>query len=165
MVNPGKLERILKSKSAMLKQNPNVLGFYLIGSMANGTATNKSDIDIEIIYSSRKNYKLIDEYIDGVKIGLGFDSISGFIKECDKNPQNAYILLNSKILYDPKGIISYGSKKVRTFFRRNPQIIQYWEEKYSEYKKLKKSKKLRKTYFDVVNELNKKIKRKEILIY
>lgn len=164
MVNPSKHERILKSKSNELKQDPDVIGFFLIGSMVNGTANENSDIDIEIIYSSRKKYELKDEFIDGIKIGLGLDSLKGFIEECENHPQNAYIVLNSKILYGPKGFIFDGIKKVKVFFKKNPKILKYWEENYKEYQKLKKLKKSKKTYFDVVKELNEKIKRREIEI-
>lgn len=164
MANPSKLERILSKKSGELKKDSNVLGFYLIGSMARGTATKNSDIDIEVIYSSRKSYKLKDEFIEGTKIGLGLDSLNGFIEECEEHPENAYILLNSKILYDPKGVIFRYTKKVKAFFKMNPEILKYWEENYAEYQRLKKAKKSRKTYFDAVKELNKKIKSKEISI-
>ncbi|GEM_PF-5083678 len=164
MTNPSKHERVLNKKCDELKKDSGVLGFYLIGSMVKGTATENSDIDIEIIYSSRKNYELKDEFIDGIKIGLGLDSLNGFIEECENNPQNAYIVLNSKILYDPKRIIFKHIKKVKAFFKKNPKILQYWEENYTEYQKLKKATKSRKTYFDVIKELNEKIKNKEIKI-
>ena len=165
MANPERLERILDKKCDKLKKNPDVIGFFLIGSMAKGTATENSDIDIEIIYLSGDNYVLKDEFVDGVKIGLGLDSLNSFIEDCDTHPENAYSALHSKILYDPEGIILKGIKKVKDFFKKNPQVLQYWRKNEMEYQNLKRNQKSRKTYFDVIKELNKKIKSKEINIF
>ena len=132
--------------------------------MAKGTATENSDIDIEIIYLSCDNYVLKDEFVDGVKIGLGLDSLNGFMEDCDAHPEKEYSVLNSKILYDPKGVILKGIKKVKDFFKKNPKVLQYWQKNEMEYQDSKKNQKSRKTYFDVMKELDKKIKNKEIKI-
>ncbi len=77
----------LKTLKPILKERFGIEEFALFGSMAKGTDTKDSDIDIAILKSSQKNFLLRMEAIEYLKeifdrkIDMGyFDSMKTFIK-------------------------------------------------------------------------------------
>ena len=77
----------LKTLKPILKERFGIEEFALFGSMARGTDTKDSDIDIAILKSSQKNFLLRMEAIEYLKeifdrkIDMGyFDSMKTFIR-------------------------------------------------------------------------------------
>jgi len=77
----------LKTLKPILKERFGIEEFALFGSMAKGTDTKDSDIDIAILKSSQKNFFLRMEAIEYLKeifdrkIDIGyFDSMKTFIR-------------------------------------------------------------------------------------
>ena len=88
---------ILESEVKKLKQNKNVKGVLLIGSVAYGMATDNSDLDLIVI--SNEN-KFVSEYVDGILVEKHFGKYSILLKRLENNPVEVYKYLFSKIIFD-----------------------------------------------------------------
>lgn len=88
---------ILESEVKKLKQNKNVKGVLLIGSVAYGMATDNSDLDLIVI--SNEN-KFVSEYVDGILVEKHFGKYSILLKRLENNPVEVYKYLYSKIIFD-----------------------------------------------------------------
>ena len=158
-----KHKKILETKQKELEEDSCVVGIYLIGSLARGSATESSDIDIEIIYSKgHDTYTLQDEFVDGIKIGMGLYPLKEFEKDCTKMPYTGYCNLVAKILYDPQGVVQRNLEKVNIYFEKNQKIRTFWEEKEKKFQDAKRNGKKAETYFEILDELEKKIAKGEL---
>lgn len=88
---------VLKRELEKLKQNKNVKGVLLIGSVAYGMATDNSDLDLIVI--SNEN-KFVSEYVDGILVEKHFGEYSILLKRFENNPVEVYKYLYSKIIFD-----------------------------------------------------------------
>lgn len=88
---------ILESEVKKLKQNKNVKGVLLIGSVAYGMATDNSDLDLIVI--SNEN-KFVSEYVDGILVEKHFAKYSILLKRLENNPVEVYKYLYSTIIFD-----------------------------------------------------------------
>ena len=152
--------QIVKELVKKYSKNKNVVGIYIFGSLAAGTATPKSDIDIEIIFEkSKKPYQLIKKEIAGIPVDLSLYRKSQFIKDFSK-PYLHYSALNYKILYDPQGILKKNLTKLKNYFKENPKILRFWRRKEEDWKKYKARGKTGKgeSYFEIMKKLERKLK-------
>ncbi len=153
--------QIVRELVEKYSKDKNVVGIYIFGSLAKGTATPKSDVDIEILFKKTgKPYELKKKIIQGIHVDLSQYSESQFIKDFSKNPYLHYAVLNYKILYDPKGILEKYLGDVKKYFNENPKIKKFWQEKEKAWKEYKKQGKKGNVdnYFDVMEQLNRKLK-------
>src|SRR3989344_2897496 len=157
---PKKHKEIVEKLVKKYKSNKNVTGIYLFGSLAKGTATPKSDVDIEIIFKNRKKpYELLHKKINGIKIDLSIYSLKKFEEDFSNKPYSMYAALGSKILYDPKGIIKKNLESIEKYFSSNKEIKKFWQEKEKEWNDAKKKDKIDKidkteNYFDIMKKLD-----------
>jgi len=154
--NTQKHKEIIEKLVKKYKSNKNVIGIYLFGSLAKGTATPKSDIDIEIIFKNgKKPYELLHKKVNGIKIDLSIYSLRKFEEDFSNKPYSMYAALGSKILYDPKGIIKKSLESIKKYFSRNKKIKKFWLKKEKKWKDAKKRGKTDKTenYFGIMRKL------------
>jgi len=97
------LARVLKQKTAALKRlfasDPRVLGVFLFGSQADGSATPRSDIDLAVLFDHNLSLKEELEFEVAVSLVLGTDDVDIVNLNC------ANLLLRSrairgKLLYE-----------------------------------------------------------------
>ncbi len=151
--------KIIKDLVEKFKSQKNVIGIYIFGSLAKGTPTKKSDIDIEIIFLKRKkSYELIRKKIKGIAIDLSLYDKEKFIEDFTKSPYLHYAALNYKIFYDPEKILKKYLNQIKKYFKENPEIYQFWMKKEKEWKLAKKKgiKGKAENYFDIIKELKKR---------
>lgn len=156
-----KHNQIVKGLVKKYKADKNVIGIYVFGSLAKGTITSKSDIDIEIIFKKRKKkYELINKKIKGIAVDLSLYDQKQFIKDFSKYLYLQYAALDYKILYDPKGILKKYLGNVKKYFQKHPEIIRFWKNKEKKWKDAKKkgNKGTAENYFDIMKELKKRLK-------
>jgi|SRR3989344_602245 len=159
MKNLEKHNSVLNKLLAKYKSDENVIGIYLFGSLSKNIATEKSDIDLEIIFKKRrKDYELLHKKIDGIKVDLSLYDKKKFLHDFIKRPYNQYAALNNKILYDPDGILKRYLRDIKQYFKKNPEILKYWKTKEIEWKKAKKEgrKGTAENYFDIMKKLEKR---------
>src|SRR3989344_3590627 len=153
---PKKHKEIVEKLVKKYKSNKNVTGIYLFGSLAKGTATPKSDVDIEIIFKNRKKpYELLHKKVNGIKIDLSIYSLRKFEEDFSNKPYSMYVALGSKILYDPKGIIKKNLENIKKYFSKNKKIKKFLQKKEKKWKDAKKKGKTDKAenYFDIMEKL------------
>lgn len=153
-----KHNKIVKKLVKKYKSQKNIIGIYIFGSLAKGIAAEKSDIDIEIIFSKRKKpYELVTKKIDGITVDLSLYDKKQFIEDFSKHHYLHYSALDYKILYDPTGILKKHLRGVKKYFKNNPKIKKFWQQKEKKWKEAKnKGKKgTAENYFDIMKELKK----------
>ncbi len=88
---------ILEKKLKIWEDDKSIEGVLLIGSVAYGTATADSDLDL-IVITNRNNFE--SEYIDGILVEIHFATYDALLKKLDKNEQEIYKYLYSRIIID-----------------------------------------------------------------
>ena len=153
-----KQDIIVKNLIKKYRSQRNVIGIYIFGSLAKGNAHQNSDVDIEIIFKKgKKPYELKKKVIDKIQVDLSCYDQNQFIKDFSKYPYLQYAALNYKILYDPEGIIKKQLKEIKKYFKENPKLTNFWQEKEKNWKLAKKQGKKgeAENYFDIMEKLKK----------
>ena len=156
-----KHHEIVKELVEKYSKKKEVIGIYTFGSLAKGNATEKSDVDIEIVFEKRsKGYELINKTTKGIKIDLSMVREDIFIRDFTDYLYINYAGRYYKILYDPKGILKKYLARGKRYFKDNPSILKFWQKKEKAWKKAKKQGKkgVAENYFDIVEELKRKLK-------
>lgn len=97
-----KIHEVFEQKRLSLLREPNVKGIMLTGSMARGTETPFSDLDIIVI--SNEN-RVVEEVIDGVPVETHYNTISRVKEDFLNRPSSAYLYAFGKIISDEEGIL------------------------------------------------------------
>ena len=130
-------KRIIKEVLREKKKESNVVSILLYGSLARGTATKKSDVDIEIIHSGSK-YKDTHKYRYGIKVDFEYWPEKKLAKRIGNYPFLSYPYLEEKILYDPNGFAKNIKKQLEGYFKKNPEAMIEWKKWTKEYLEFKK---------------------------
>ena len=88
---------ILEKELQTLKKNEKVEAVLLIGSVAYGTATDDSDLDL-IVISNEDRFE--SKYIENILVEIHFHKYSTLVKHLNNNPNEVYKYLYSKIVFD-----------------------------------------------------------------
>lgn len=88
---------ILEKELQILKKNEKVEAVLLIGSVAYGTATDDSDLDL-IVISNEDRFE--SKYAENILVEIHFHKYSTLVKCLDNNPNEVYKYLFSKIIFD-----------------------------------------------------------------
>lgn len=112
----------LKEKVKKLKKRKNVLGIFLAGSYARNEQHDFSDIDLYVIVEKPVKKELVDPWETLHTIFLTLGQLKKRFRQMDWIFSRS-LVLNGKILYDPKGLI----KKVRKEIKPYPEDIRQFE--------------------------------------
>ena len=88
---------ILEKELQILKKNEKVEAVLLIGSVAYGTATDDSDLDL-IVISNEDRFE--SKYVENILVEIHFHKYSTLVKRLNNNPNEVYKYLYSKIIFD-----------------------------------------------------------------
>lgn len=88
---------ILEKELQILKKNEKIEAVLLIGSVAYGTATDDSDLDL-IVISNEDRFE--SKYIENILVEIHFHKYSTLVKHLNNNPNEVYKYLYSKIVFD-----------------------------------------------------------------
>ncbi|MDF2586664.1 MAG: hypothetical protein K0S41_505 [Anaerocolumna sp.] len=91
---------ILENICNKLKNDNKMEGILLMGSVAHGTATLLSDLDLLVL---GENNKFESEYIDDILVEFIYISNENAIKKLNQNDMDVYHYIGSKILFDKYG--------------------------------------------------------------
>jgi predicted nucleotidyltransferase len=153
-----KQDEILKQLIAAARDDPNVLGYLLFGSVARGTQRADSDIDvITILQANSQDWGINNTTNDGIKVGNIYLAFDVLVHSVEEVPYLLHPLVEAKLLVDRDGRIAPLLKEIRTYFDEYPQIVDEWN---GYYEKLKEEKAQfgyeKTTIIDVWNELEKR---------
>lgn len=88
---------ILNSELEILKEEKNIKGVMLIGSVAYGTATEDADLDI-VVLSDKDEF--VSKYVNNILVEIHFQKYSTMLKKLKLNPTEVYKYIYSKIIFD-----------------------------------------------------------------
>lgn len=122
-----KHEQVLQELVRDAESDPNILGFLLFGSMAQGTHREDSDIDvISILHTSNPTSGISNKPRDGIKIGNIFFTYTILKQSIDTVPYLLHPLGDAKLLFDRDGQIKPLLERIRLFFADHPEIVNEW---------------------------------------
>ena len=95
-----KIHEVFENKVNSLKEDNRVEGIFITGSLARGTETEYSDLDIIVLYDEDK---VVEEVIEGIPVETHYNQISAVKERLIKEPSSAYLYVYGKIVSDEKG--------------------------------------------------------------
>ena len=153
-----KHDQILEQLLADAEHNPNVLAFFIFGSVATGTHRVDSDIDtITILRENNPTSGIDNTSVEGIKVGNIFLTYDILVHSIETVPYLLHPLINAKLLFNQEGNVQPLIEKLRNYFVEHPDIVDQWNSYYQQNKKEKAQFGHEKTTIvDVWNELEKR---------
>ena len=152
-----KHDEILSQLVTNAENNPNVLGFFVFGSVSTGTHREDSDIDVITILKTNEPASGINNSpIDGIKVGDLFFTFEILIHSVENVPYLLHPLADAKLLFDRDGTVKPLMERIRAYYADHPEIVDEWNKYYRLLKEEKAQFGYEKTTIvDVWNELEK----------
>ena len=136
--NEKKHDEVLAKLNQQTKNDPNTIGFLVVGSVATRTHTAKSDIDVITILRTKKPSSGINQTIvDDIIIDSLYFTFDILVESVNTVPYLLHTLVNSKILYDRENTIKPLIESVKDYFKKNPEIENVWKIQFETSKKVK----------------------------
>lgn len=150
-----KHETILSQIERDAERDPNIVGLLIFGSVAKGTHTQESDIDIITIFKEKHPASgIVNRYVGGIKVGDVFFTREVLEHGARTVPYLLHPLVEARLLYDRDGTLQPMFDAIRAFFAGHPQIVDEWNGHYERFKREKARFGREKTnIIDVWNEL------------
>jgi predicted nucleotidyltransferase len=124
---PSLQEEILEKLVLELKSDERLLGILLFGSVASGTQSWKSDIDLIFIY---ENYDppsgLVNRWINGIEVQYFFTTLDTLIQNQETVPYLLHMFCDAEILFDRQETVRPVIEQLRRYFAGHPDIAAEW---------------------------------------
>lgn len=91
---------ILKNEVDIFQKDASISGVLLNGSVAYGTATETSDLDIIVLCEKDE---LVNQYVDGILVEIHFHTFETMMERLKRNPTEVYRYIYAKVQYDTNG--------------------------------------------------------------
>jgi predicted nucleotidyltransferase len=144
--------KIIKEIIEEQKNNPDIVVINIFGSVAQGLERPDSDVDIEVFSKKAKKWSLKRQKRYGIKIDFETAPLDKVLKRVKTHPYLCYDYMFEKIVYDPQGIMKNIVKKIKDYFKKNPEAKKYWDENNKLMRETKNSGKKPKDAYDVWDE-------------
>ena len=127
MGKPMLQEEVLDRVLAQATKDENLLGILLFGSLASGTHTWKSDIDLIFVYETcEPTSGLTNIFVDGIVVQYFFVSYEALVQNQEAVPYLLHMFCDAKILFDRKVSISPVVDQLAKYFAAHPEIEAEW---------------------------------------
>ena len=97
-----RIHEVFEKKISQIKKDGLVQGILLTGSLARGTETEFSDLDIIVLYPENK---VVEEVIDGVPVETHYNTYAAVLSRLGEDAGFAYLFTYGKIIEDGSGIL------------------------------------------------------------
>jgi predicted nucleotidyltransferase len=110
-----------------LKADPNLLGILLFGSVASGTETWKSDIDLIFVYQTHDPPSgLVNRWVDGIEVQYFFTTLDALVENQQTVPYLLHMFCDAKILFDRHATVTPVIAQLNQYFDTHPEIATEW---------------------------------------
>jgi predicted nucleotidyltransferase len=122
-------EDVLEKVVAQATRDEKLLGIMLFGSLASGTHTWKSDIDLIFVYRDcQPSSGIANIVVDGVLVQYFFTSFAALQENAGNVPYLLHFFCNAKVLFDRTGKFTPVVKQLEDYFAAHPEIEAEWIE-------------------------------------
>lgn len=120
-------EEVLDKVVAQATQDENLLGILLFGSMASGTHTWKSDIDLIFVYRTCEPISgVANVIVDGIVVQYFFTSYESLVQNQKQVPYLLHMFCDAKILHDREDSIAPVIDLLKQYYVEHPEIEADW---------------------------------------
>ena len=120
-------EEVLESILKQATKDQNLVGILLFGSLATGTHTWKSDIDLIFVYQDcQPDSGVANIIVEGIMVQYFFTSFDTLLENIENVPYLLHFFCRSKILYDRHGSFAPLVTRVVDYFATHPEIEEEW---------------------------------------
>lgn len=124
---PTLQEEVLQKVVAQALEDENLLCILLFGSLASGTQTWKSDIDLIFVYEDCEPASGVANIIfDGVMVQYFFCSYETLVQSVEAVPFLLHMFCDAKILYDRHESVAPVVDQLKQYYAEHPEIEAEW---------------------------------------
>jgi predicted nucleotidyltransferase len=117
------LDKVVKEMTA----DENVLAILLFGSVASGTHSWKSDIDLVFVYETHDPPSgLVDRYVDGVLVQYFYTTLDTLVKNQETVPYLLHMFCDAEILLDRYGSVGPVIDRLKQYYTAHPEMEAEW---------------------------------------
>ena len=133
-----KHDAILRQLVADAARDPNQLGLLVFGSVAAGTHTESSDIDvISVLRTHTPSSGIENTQIDGIKVGTVFFTREVLVHSIATVPYLLHPIGEARLLHDREGTLQALLERIREFFADHPELVAEWNGYYDQFRREK----------------------------
>jgi len=120
-------EDVLDRVVEQFKADQHLLGILLFGSVASGTHTWKSDIDMILIYETHQpDAGLANRFVNGVAVQYFFTTLKTLVHNQKTVPYLLHMFSESRILFDRHGSVAPVIRGLEGYFVDHPDVVAEW---------------------------------------
>ena len=128
-----KQQEIIREISEEKIKDSSIVAMVVFGSASVGAERENSDVDIQIISEKAQKYIFDqEERRYGIKIDLEIIPAKDYERWIKDYPYLWYDYHRRyKIIFDERGMVKKAMKYLKDYFKRHPNVVNFWEEKLS----------------------------------
>lgn len=124
---PSLQEDVLDKVVTELKSDANLLGILLFGSVASGTQSWKSDIDLIFVYENHEPPSgLVNRWRDGIEVQYFFTTLDTLIENQASVPYLLHMFCDARLLFDRYGTVAPVVARLKQYFADHPDVAAEW---------------------------------------
>jgi len=120
-------EAVLGRVVGQLKEDEAVLGILLFGSVAAGTHTWKSDIDLIVVYEAHAPASgLANLLVDRIAVQYFYTTLETLAHNVEIVPYLLHMFSEAKVMFDRQGTVAPVIQQLEQYFAAHPEVAAEW---------------------------------------
>jgi predicted nucleotidyltransferase len=120
-------EEVLDKVVKQQQMDENLLAILLFGSLASGTHTWKSDIDLVFVYKKHEPPSgLVNRYVNRIEVQYFFTTLDELVQNVETVPYLLHMFSEAEILLDRNGNVAPVVEQIKEYFAAHPDVEADW---------------------------------------